>query len=143
MPRTTRRHGTTLPELLIALTVFAILTAIAVAASSRFTNPLHARAAARELRAALATARHLAVLRATRAALGVDTVRGVLVVHVAAETALVRAVGALYGVRLSATRDSITYAANGLGWGAANARFVVRRGAATETITVSRLGRVR
>jgi hypothetical protein len=67
----------------------------------------------------------------------------VLAVRVAAETAFVSDLRALYGVRLAASRDSLAYAADGLGWGAANARLVVRRGMSAETVTVSRLGRVR
>ncbi|MBV9881203.1 MAG: prepilin-type N-terminal cleavage/methylation domain-containing protein [Gemmatirosa sp.] len=136
-------RGTTLPELLVAVTVAAILGGIAVAGAARLTDVLNARGAARELRAALETTRHLAVLRATRAAFTVDTARASLAVRLGADTAIVRELGALYGIRLSASRDSIAYAANGLGWGAANARLVARRGAAAETVTVSRLGRVR
>ncbi|WP_148306471.1 hypothetical protein [Gemmatirosa kalamazoonensis] len=136
-------RGATLPELVMVLGLVGIVAALAVAGAARLADRLAARGGARELRAALLTTRHLAVLRATRAALAVDTARARLVVRVAAETALVRDVGALYGVRLAATRDSLAYAADGLGWGAANARLVVRRGSAAETVTVSRLGRVR
>jgi prepilin-type N-terminal cleavage/methylation domain-containing protein len=139
----TTRRGATLPELLVALVVAGIVAAFAFTGAARLADSLAARGAARELRAALLTARHLAVLRATRAALAVDTTRAVLVVHVAAESALVRDVGASFGVRVSASRDTLAYGADGLGWGAANARLVLRRGAAAETVTVSRLGRVR
>jgi prepilin-type N-terminal cleavage/methylation domain-containing protein len=138
-----RRRGTTLPELLIALALVGIVAAVALSSAARLADRFATRGAARELRAALHSARHLAVLRATRAAVVVDTGRAVLAVRVAAETAFVRDLRALYGVRLAASRDSLAYAADGLGWGAANARLVVRRGAWAETVTVSRLGRVR
>jgi hypothetical protein len=49
----------------------------------------------------------------------------------------------VFGVRLSASRDSMAYDARGLGLGAANLSLVIRRGAAAETVFVSRLGRVR
>ena len=137
------RHGATLPELLIALVVAGILAGFVFVGASRLTDALATRGAARELRAALLTTRHLAVLRAARAALAVDTTRGRLVVHVAAETALVRDVGPSFGVRLSTSRDTLAYGADGLGWGAANTRLILRRGTASETVTVSRLGRVR
>ena len=52
-------------------------------------------------------------------------------------------VGFTHGVSLSSTRDSITFDVRGLGWGAANLTLSVRRGAAAETLTVSRLGRVK
>ena len=48
-----------------------------------------------------------------------------------------------HGVTLSATRDSMAYAPNGLGYGASNLSIIVRRGAVTDTVVVSRLGRVR
>jgi hypothetical protein len=41
------------------------------------------------------------------------------------------------------TRDSIAFYPSGLGYGAANTRLIVSRGAAAETVTVSRAGRVR
>ena len=71
------------------------------------------------------------------------TATATLAVHRGPDTLLARALGRLHGVRLSATRDSTAYAGDGLGYGAANLRLVVRRGAAAETVTVSRLGRVR
>jgi hypothetical protein len=46
-------------------------------------------------------------------------------------------------VALEATRDSLAYGPDGLGVGAANLRLVLRRGAAADTLSVSRLGRVR
>jgi len=144
VPRRPRRpRGTTLPELLIAVVVVGIIAGLAITGAARLADRLATRGAAREVRAGLLTARHLAVLRATRAAFTVDTARARLTVRLAAETALVRDVGTLYGVRLAASRDSLAYSADGLGWGAANARLVVSRGTAAETITVSRLGRVR
>ena len=43
---------------------------------------------------------------------------------------------------IAVTRDSITYAPTGLGYGAANTRIIVARGRWADTITTSRLGRV-
>ena len=51
--------------------------------------------------------------------------------------------GSSHGVMLSASRDSMAYAPNGLGYGAANLTIILRRGESAETIFVSRLGRVR
>ena len=51
--------------------------------------------------------------------------------------------GDIHGVALSTTRDSITFDVRGLGYGAANLTLVARRGRATDTLVVSRLGRVR
>jgi hypothetical protein len=46
-------------------------------------------------------------------------------------------------VSLSTSRDSLAFDVRGLGYGAANLTLVARRGAAADTLVVSRLGRVR
>ena len=48
-----------------------------------------------------------------------------------------------HGVRLDVTRESVTFAPTGLGWGAANTTVVVSRGGRSDTIVTSRLGRMR
>lgn len=72
-----------------------------------------------------------------------DTAGARLSIVAGTETVAVHDLGAVFGVRLSTTRDSIAWSPVGLGYGAANARLIVARGLATETVTVSRLGRVR
>ena len=77
-----------------------------------------------------------------------DTLTATIVVQavhgVATDTLLIRPLSAVHpGVTLEASRDSIAYAASGLGWGAANSTVVARHGVAAETVWVSRLGRVR
>lgn len=76
-------------------------------------------------------------------AVRLDSAAGTAVVHAADDTLRRLPLAAQYGVRLTATRDSMTYAPPGLGVGAANLRVTLTRGAAAETVTVSRLGRVR
>lgn len=141
-PRAPRR-AVTLPELLIALVLLGLLAAFALRAGAPLVDAARVRSAGDELRAAYATARGLAELRAERAAVRVDVAAGTVVVHLRADTALRRPLTALYGVRLATTRDSMAYAPSGLGWGAANLRVIATRGAAADTVTVSRLGRVR
>jgi Tfp pilus assembly protein FimT len=46
-------------------------------------------------------------------------------------------------VTLAASRSRIRLQANGVGWGAANTKLVLRRGAAAESLTTSRLGRLK
>ena len=137
------RRAATLPELLIVLGLLGLVAAFALRAGAPLLDAARVRSAADELRSAYATARELAMLRSERAAVHVAPATGLVVVHVRADTALRRPLGALYGVRLTTTRDSMAYAASGLGWGAANLRVIVTRGASAETVTVSRLGRVR
>ena len=136
-------RGTTLPELLIALALLGILAALAIGAAARVVDQARARGAAAEVRAALGLARRAAVLRGERTAVRFDTARAAVAVHVRADTLASRPLGALHGVRLAATRESTAYGGDGLGFGAANLRVIVRRGAAAETVTVSRVGRVR
>jgi Tfp pilus assembly protein FimT len=135
--------GTTLPETLIALTVAGLLAAVAIRSGARIVDEARARAAAADVRSALALARRAAVLRGERSAVRFDTVSAALAVHLRTDTLLSRPLGRLHGVRLAATRESTAFGGDGLGFGAANVRVVVRRGAAAETVTVSRAGRVR
>jgi hypothetical protein len=72
-----------------------------------------------------------------------DTVVGVIRAARAGETLLSRDLRARHGVRITATRDSMAYDARGLGTGAANLSLVIRRGRVTDTLYVSRLGRIR
>jgi hypothetical protein len=65
-----------------------------------------------------------------------------LVVHAGADTLRGASWRAL-GVTVEATRDSLAYGPDGLGVGAANLRLILRRGGAADTLSVSRLGRVR
>ncbi len=56
---------------------------------------------------------------------------------------LARAGPSRHRVTLAATRPVVRIHPNGLGWGGANTRIVLRRGAAAESLTTSRLGRLR
>ena len=48
-----------------------------------------------------------------------------------------------HGVALEASRAEIRLYPNGLGLGATNTKLVFRRGAAADSLTISRLGRIR
>jgi prepilin-type N-terminal cleavage/methylation domain-containing protein len=137
------RAGLTLPELLAAVTIGAILVAAATRAVASIADGAATHAAGAELRSAFATARALAVLRATRAAVRLDSAAGTAAVHLGSDTVRRLALRTRYGVHLATTRDSMAYAALGIGYGAANLRVVLTRGHAADTVTVSRLGRVR
>lgn len=138
-----RRPAFTLPELLVALVVLGLALGFGLRGASQLRDGTAVRGASAELRSAFAAARAGAVRRGERAAVRIDTVAGTVVVHLRTDTVLRRSLAGLYGVRLSATRDSAAYGTAGLGYGGSNLRVTVRRGAATDTVVVSRLGRVR
>ncbi len=135
-------RGLTLPELAVTLTVIGIVAAIAGPRLAGLTGRLSLRAGAYEVRTALSIARAAAVRRGEFVAFVGDAARGRIRVVSGADTLYARDLGAR-GIALALTRDSITWAPSGQGWGAANTTITLERRGRTDTITVSRLGRVR
>ncbi|MBL8961295.1 MAG: prepilin-type N-terminal cleavage/methylation domain-containing protein [Gemmatimonadetes bacterium] len=137
------RPGVSLPELLLALVLLGLAAVVALPPFRAAQDRLAAEGAAAQSVRAMLDARDHAVRRSHRTALLMDTAGARLSIVAGTETVAVHDLGAVFGVRLSTTRDSIAWSPVGLGYGAANARLIVARGLATETVTVSRLGRVR
>lgn len=133
----------TLLELAATTAIIGIVMTAAIPRFMGFRDRLAVDGAAASLTSALADTRQLAGRWNRRTALTVDTVTATAVVHANTDSLDVVPLGALFGVTLSATRDSIAYTPLGLGYGAANVTYVLRRGAVAETVTVSRAGRVR
>ena len=132
-----------MPELLLVLVVVGILSSVALLRSAAVRDRISVRAAANETVSAFAVARRWSLSRAARTAIMIDTAGARLVIRSYADTIAQRRLASSHGVTLSASRDSMAYAPNGLGYGASNLTVVIRRGAAAETVFVSRLGRVR
>ena len=128
---------------MVAMVVLALLGTIAIVRASAFRDRMSVRAAVGETVSTFALARRWSVTRASRTAVSIDTANAVVVVRSFGDTIVQRRLGAAHGVKLSATRDSMAYAPNGLGYGASNLSIIVRRGVVADTIVVSRLGRVR
>ena len=140
MPR-----GFTLTELAVALAMVALLLAVGLPRLSGVLDWVAADRAAREVTTALAVARAAAVMRGTRTR-----------VTIAADTLRIdrwegtdwrpyqRWPGPITeGVMLQVSNPEVVFGPTGMGWGASNTRVVLRRGSHTETITTSRLGRVK
>lgn len=138
-----RSRGATLLELLVAVTIAAILFAIAIP-RLRGSMARHAtRAAAGDVSSMLSTARQIAATSSDGAAVAFHAASATVRLIVSGDTVRTLALHSLHGVTLRATRDSIAYDARGIGYGAANVSVVLSRGAAAETLVVSRLGRLR
>jgi prepilin-type N-terminal cleavage/methylation domain-containing protein len=136
-------RGFTVFELLIVMVVGGILLAVAVPRARLTLDRLAVQGAADDVRATLFTARSFALAGASRIVVDIDSAAGAMHVRRGSEVLLSRGVGAAHGVRIARNRDSLSYDGFGLGLGAINLSIVVRRGAAVETVFVSRMGRVR
>lgn len=137
------RRGMTTIEMVVALSVIALVIGIVVPTFSRLRDGIAVRNATAEAMSAFALARQSAIVRGARAGLGIDRPPGHVTVTVGGEMLLRRDLEGTYGVTLSSTRDSTAYSPLGHGFGAANLRLVIARGPVAETIFVSREGRVR
>jgi prepilin-type N-terminal cleavage/methylation domain-containing protein len=138
-------RGFTLVELLVVLLILAVAASMGVPRLGAALDRIATDGAARDVTTALATARAAAVLQGTRARL-----------RIAADSLRIDREGAhgwepyarwpgpaASGVGLQVSNPEIVFGPLGLGWGLANTRVELRRGSQIETITTSRLGRVR
>lgn len=137
------RRAHTLPEIALTLALLAIVAATAVPALAATTARWQVRAAVADLVNALVLTREAALARGTVATFVVDAARGEVTVTCAGDTIARRAVGALHGVTLAASSDSVRYAPDGVATGVSNTTLLVVRGPRIDSIVVSRLGRVR
>jgi Tfp pilus assembly protein FimT len=137
------RPGVTLAELVLTCTFIGLVIGIAVPRAGAALDGLRLEQAAHEVAGALTLARAAAIRRAGFAQVIVDERRGSIRVESSGDTLLLRDLRDLHRVNLFASRDTITYSASGLGYGVANSTIVVSINARAETVTVSRLGRMR
>ena len=137
------RDAFTIAEITITLCVLSVLSAIAVPWAGKLLDRVQVRGATLEVESVFNAARHIAIARSAHTTVDIDTVSRTMYVSVAGETVRKKEIGTDHGVELSSSRGQMTYAATGMGYGAANLSVVVRRRAAVDTVFVSRLGRVR
>ena len=131
-------------EMAIVLVVVGVMTSLAAPRVAGYVDRLAVNRAEAETAAFYNRARIAAVYRAVRVRIGFS---GDSLIAVA-EGALDSIVGKIpgptrHGVALTASRAEIRLYPNGLGLGAANTKLVFRRGAASDSLTISRLGRLR
>ena len=138
-------RGATLLELLTVVVVICIVTSIALPPLRRGLDAAAVRAAADRYATLHEAARRAALAHGRLVRLTLDTARA------EATIALRRAGGgwdtvrtwALGEARLTASQPVMAFAPTGLGFGVSNSRLVFSRGAAVETLTVSRTGRLK
>jgi Tfp pilus assembly protein FimT len=137
------RAGTTIVELMLTVVLMGIMSAVGLPRVRATLDRLSVRGAKQDVVFALAAARSVAIRRGDYAAFSADPHSGHVRVRLGGETVIDRELTARRGVSISASRESVTFAPSGLGYGAANTTIVLRRGGAADTIVTSRLGRVR
>ena len=137
------RRGATLAELVVVCTLVGLTAGVAFPRARWVLDGIRLRQAAHEVSGAVTLTRAAALRRGEQARLIVDQSRGALRVESGGDTLFRRDLRRLHLVSLRATRDTITYAPNGLGFGVANSTIVVSIRQRAETVTVSRLGRAR
>lgn len=137
------RRATTLVELLVIVALIALVTGFVLPSFKRGFDRLKTRAAAQETMTAFFTARASAIALGRRTAVVLDEAKGRVLVVAGSDTLLVRAIRTGHGVTMTATRDSMAFFPDGLGLGGANLNVVLTRGAAADTVIVSREGRVK
>ena len=139
------RRGFTLVEMLVVLALVSLLTTIAMTRLVPLLDWIAADGAARDVTTALAVTRTAAVLRGGRARLRIaaDSLRVDREGPAGWEPYARWAGPSSAGVSLTVSNPEIIFSPLGIAWGASNTRVVLRRGSQIETITTSRLGRVR
>ncbi|MGH7531415.1 MAG: pilus assembly FimT family protein [Gemmatimonadales bacterium] len=139
------RNGLTLPEIVLVLAIVGTASAVALPRGRHVLDWIAADRAARQVTVALAIARHAAVMQATRARLIItsDSLR----IERSGERGWElwwRGPGPReLGVALEVSNPTVEFGPTGAGWGVSNTSVVLRRGSQVETITVSRVGRVK
>ena len=137
--------GFSLIELMIVICIAGLLAAFGFPRAARLMDWLATEKATRDVTTAIAVGRHGAVLQATRAR-----------ITIAADTLRIDRLGATgwepwwrlpgpnsLGVELRVSNPIVVFGPTGMGWGVSNTKIELRRGSQVETITLSRLGRVK
>jgi prepilin-type N-terminal cleavage/methylation domain-containing protein len=136
--------GHTLIELMMVLAILGVVLALAAPQALGWRDRIAVDRASAEIASFYDLSRYAAIVRATRVRLefAPDSLRAAF--EGVSDSALRERPGpARLGVALRVSRRVIRVGPTGLGWGAANTTLVLTRGAAAETLTTSRLGRIK
>ena len=137
------RSAFTLAEVVLVLVIMALTSLVGLRQIHLYLDRAATRNAVRAAGSVVARARDDAVALHTPVSVLIDTAAATLHLLSRTGSSVPTTLGDTHGVTISTTRDSITFDVRGLGVGAANLTLVARRGSASDTLVVSRLGRVR
>jgi len=137
--------GFTLIELIVVLAIVAILLGFWIPRAARLIDWIETERAVRDVTTALAVGRNGAVLQSTRARISIapDTLRIDRFGEHGWEPFWRTPGPSSRGVTLQTSNPVVIFGPTGMGWGASNTTVVLRRGSQAETITMSRVGRVK
>ncbi len=138
-----RRGGFSLLEIVVGIAIAGLILGMAVPRLAALRNGAAVRAAVGELGAIFSLARHEAIARRAPVAVVLHASPASVEVRSNGQRILARPLAAVYGVTLETNRDSAVYDPRGLGYGVSNLTVTVHRGEIVDTLTMSRLGRVR
>ena len=139
-------RGATLVELTTVTLILGVMASMVAPPVRRYLDGAAVGAAAERFAAVHAAARQTAILRGRLARYEVDRSATTLTLSLRSPLGgawdTLRAV-ALGDVRLTVSQPTVTFSPLGIGFGASNTTVIFARGAAAETLTVSRTGRLR
>ena len=138
------RHmrGYTIIELIVVVTLVAVVVGFAMLAGRGVLDRVAVAQGRERIVAFYNRSRTAALLNRSIVTLRIST--DSLVARTRSGMLMTRAPGTrTLGVTTTATRDTVRIGINGLGYGASNSTVVLERGAVSDTLFISRLGRIR
>ena len=138
-------RGATLVELTTVTLIIGLMASVVTPPVRRYLDSAAVGAAAERFAAVHAVARQTAISKGRLARYEVDRSTNALTLSLQSPLGAwdtLRAV-ALGEVRLTVSQPTVTFSPLGVGFGASNTTVIFSRGAAAETLTVSRTGRLR
>ena len=137
------RQGFSLPELVLVLALGGILLAIAVPPLVGALDRIEVGAAAGHIAAAHQRARIMAITRSQVVVLSVDSSELAIRLRNTLVPLWSEPGPAASGISLAGPTRQFTFSPQGFSLGLSNATLHLSRGAATRTVVISRLGRIR
>ncbi|MBI4419545.1 MAG: prepilin-type N-terminal cleavage/methylation domain-containing protein [Gemmatimonadetes bacterium] len=138
------RRGWTLPELVTVLTLIGLLSGLMLPSFAGWADRLAVRRAADETALFYQRARFAAILRSTRVRLELSPDSLKAIYEAVRDSVFIALPGPhAHRVRFNTSRLVLRIYPNGLGVGGSNTKLVFRRGEYAESLTTSRLGRLK